>query len=215
MDTTVGNDAILLGTIARVMPDPVFVLDKEGLYVEVIGGRERNLYGRSDYLKNKRLHDVFRKETADLFLETIRKAIDSGSMQVIEYEMSQSDMKFVIEDGPTGAQWFEGRIFPFELLVEKKMCAIWIALNITEKKEAEAERDRYMGAFEMASKEIKTLRGILPLCCHCKKVRDDKGYWKQVDEYIRDHSEAEISHSICPECMKEYYSELMENEQAK
>ena len=56
--------------------------------------------------------------------------------------------------------------------------------------------------------EIKTLRGILPLCSFCKKIRDDKGYWEQVDVYIDKYSEADISHSICPECMKINYPEV-------
>lgn len=58
--------------------------------------------------------------------------------------------------------------------------------------------------------EIKTLQGILPLCSFCKKVRDDQGYWEQVDVYIHKYSEADISHSICPECMKKNYPEEYE-----
>jgi len=58
-----------------------------------------------------------------------------------------------------------------------------------------------------AHKEIKQLRGILPICAHCKKIRDDNGYWNQVESYIQRHSEAEFSHSICPECAKKYYPE--------
>ena len=60
-------------------------------------------------------------------------------------------------------------------------------------------------------KEIQTLRGILPLCSFCKKIRDDKGYWEQVDIYIHKHTEADISHSICPECLKKYYPKEYEN----
>lgn len=56
--------------------------------------------------------------------------------------------------------------------------------------------------------ELKQLRGILPLCSFCKKIRDDQGYWTQVDHYIVEHTEADISHSICPECMKEKYPEV-------
>jgi PAS domain S-box-containing protein len=59
-----------------------------------------------------------------------------------------------------------------------------------------------------AEEEIKALRGILPLCSFCKKIRNDKGYWEQVDVYIHKHSQADISHSICPECAKEYYPDL-------
>jgi hypothetical protein len=56
--------------------------------------------------------------------------------------------------------------------------------------------------------KIKTLNGLLPICAHCKKIRDDKGYWKQIESYIIEHSEAEFSHGICPECAKELYPEI-------
>jgi PAS domain S-box-containing protein len=56
--------------------------------------------------------------------------------------------------------------------------------------------------------EVKILRGLLPICAYCKQIRDDKGYWHQMDAYIRDHSEAEFSHRICPKCTKKFYPEL-------
>ena len=55
---------------------------------------------------------------------------------------------------------------------------------------------------------IKTLRGIIPICASCKKIRDDKGYWNQVEVYIRDHSDAEFSHGICPECVQKLYPDF-------
>lgn len=57
-------------------------------------------------------------------------------------------------------------------------------------------------------KEIKTLEGFLPICAKCKNIRDDKGFWYRVEEYIRDHSEAEFTHSLCPECAKELKREI-------
>lgn len=56
--------------------------------------------------------------------------------------------------------------------------------------------------------KVKTLSGFLPICADCKKIRDDKGYWKQIEAYIRDHSDAEFSHSICPECKNKLYAQL-------
>ena len=58
--------------------------------------------------------------------------------------------------------------------------------------------------------EVKVLSGLLPICAGCKKIRDDTGYWHQVEVYIRDHSEAEFSHGICPECTKEHYPEVFD-----
>jgi len=52
---------------------------------------------------------------------------------------------------------------------------------------------------------VKTLRGLLPICTSCKKIRDDQGYWNQLEIYIREHSEADFSHGLCPECVKKFY----------
>jgi hypothetical protein len=60
--------------------------------------------------------------------------------------------------------------------------------------------------------EIRSLKGIIPICANCKKIRDDKGYWHQVELYIRSHSEADFSHSLCPDCMKKLYPDLLKTE---
>ncbi|MCX5836016.1 MAG: response regulator transcription factor [Deltaproteobacteria bacterium] len=60
-----------------------------------------------------------------------------------------------------------------------------------------------------ALNDVRTLRGIIPICASCKNIRDDRGYWNKVEAYIRDHSEAEFSHGICPECMKKLYPEFV------
>jgi hypothetical protein len=65
-------------------------------------------------------------------------------------------------------------------------------------------------SLEQALAEIKTLRGILPICSHCKRVRDDGGYWQQVEVYVRDHTYAEFSHSICPTCLQTHYADLLD-----
>ena len=80
--------------------------------------------------------------------------------------------------------------------------------DITKRKQAEEEREKLIKELQESLKEIKTLRGILPLCSFCKKIRDDKGYWEQVDVYIHKHSQADISHSLCPDCAKEHYPDL-------
>jgi hypothetical protein len=72
-------------------------------------------------------------------------------------------------------------------------------------REGEAEREKLIRELQGALAKVKTLSGFLPICMSCKKIRNDKGYWEQVEVYIRDHSEAEFSHGICPECMKKLY----------
>jgi len=63
---------------------------------------------------------------------------------------------------------------------------------------------------EAAMSEIKILSGMLPICSHCKKIRDDQGYWKQIETYISEHSDAQFSHSICQECLAKHYPNLVE-----
>ena len=79
--------------------------------------------------------------------------------------------------------------------------------DITSRKQAEEERERLIGELQQALAQVKQLSGFLPICASCKKIRDDNGYWTQIEAYIRDHSQAEFSHGICPECMKKLYPE--------
>jgi hypothetical protein len=62
---------------------------------------------------------------------------------------------------------------------------------------------------------IKTLSGLLPICASCKKIRDDKGYWNQIETYIKNHSDATFTHGICPDCMEKLYPDVYEIMQAK
>jgi DNA repair exonuclease SbcCD ATPase subunit len=57
-------------------------------------------------------------------------------------------------------------------------------------------------------KELKTLQGLLPICSNCKKIRDDQGYWKRLEHYLQEHSQATFSHGLCPDCLKELYPDL-------
>ncbi|MCX8037054.1 MAG: PAS domain S-box protein [Candidatus Sumerlaeia bacterium] len=79
--------------------------------------------------------------------------------------------------------------------------------NITERKLAESERERVIMELKEALAKVKQLSGLLPICASCKNVRDDQGYWTQIEAYIRDHSEADFTHGLCPECMKKLYPE--------
>ena len=83
-------------------------------------------------------------------------------------------------------------------------------LDITERKKIETKRDNLIKKLNKAASEIKTLKGILPLCSYCKKIRDDKGYWEQVDTYIHANTDADISHGICPDCLKKHFPEHYE-----
>lgn len=83
-----------------------------------------------------------------------------------------------------------------------------IFTDITERKRAEQEREQLISALQEALANIKTLRGLLPICASCKKVRDDSGYWSQIEAYVQAHSDAVFSHGICPDCVGQLYGDL-------
>ena len=77
---------------------------------------------------------------------------------------------------------------------------------------AERERDRVIVQLKETLARVKKLSGLLPICAGCKKIRDDKGYWNQIELYLKEHSDAIMSHGICPECAKKYYPDLNLND---
>lgn len=79
--------------------------------------------------------------------------------------------------------------------------------DITDRKTAEEEKERVIVELQDAISKVKTLSGMLPICASCKKIRDDKGYWNQVETYIHDRTDVDFSHSICPDCAKKLYPE--------
>jgi len=112
-----------------------------------------------------------------------------------------------------------GREFPVELSI-----ACWqadgnqyytgIIRDTSERKQIEKERDALIKDLQRSLAEVKTLSGLLPICSSCKKIRDDKGYWNQIEAYIHEHSDATFSHGICPDCTQklypEYYKKIIE-----
>ena len=79
------------------------------------------------------------------------------------------------------------------------------ALNLKREMDARKAREREL---EQALSEVKVLRGFIPICASCKKIRNDQGYWQQIETYIQNHSEALFSHGMCQECMKKFYPEF-------
>jgi PAS domain S-box-containing protein len=90
-------------------------------------------------------------------------------------------------------------------LVQSGQKIISSFIDITQRKHAEAEREKLILELQQALAEVKTLSGLLPICASCKKIRDDKGYWNSLEAYLTKHSTAQFTHGICPECMAKLY----------
>jgi len=106
-----------------------------------------------------------------------------------------------------------GESFPADVLLsamelDGKPALQAVVRNITKRRRMEAERDQLIQDLKNALANVKSLSGLLPICASCKKIRDDQGYWSQVENYIQKHSEAKFSHGMCPDCLKKWYPEL-------
>lgn len=105
----------------------------------------------------------------------------------------------------------DGSIIPLDLTVTTVCltpeCRVLVALRDASER-IKAEKEKILQELQIALENIKTLRGLLPICAYCKKIRNDQGYWEQVETYIKSHSLADFTHGICPDCMKKLENEL-------
>jgi len=105
----------------------------------------------------------------------------------------------------------ESRIRLIQTNDELKITNERLRIEILEHQRSEEEKAGLITNLQDALAQVKALSGLIPICSSCKKIRDDKGYWHQVETYVRDHSEAEFSHSICPDCIRKLYPDLADS----
>jgi K+-sensing histidine kinase KdpD len=97
--------------------------------------------------------------------------------------------------------WFAINVYPFRDGISV------LFRDISDRKKGQQEREQLIRELQDALANVRTLRGLIPICASCKKIRDDRGYWNQIEIYIRNHSEADFSHGLCPECVENYFPE--------
>ncbi|MDA8084691.1 MAG: response regulator [Nitrospiraceae bacterium] len=138
-------------------------------------------------------------------LGTVRKMYSQNMDLPLIVLTGLSDEKTGIEAVKEGAQ---------DYLVKDQINGRLLAKSILyaiERKRIENEKQRLIGELRDAMARVKVLSGLLPICSSCKKIRDDRGYWNQIESFVREHSEAEFSHGICPDCARKLYPELYGN----
>ena len=93
-------------------------------------------------------------------------------------------------------RWFSFHVYPFR----EGMSAL--LTDISARKRAQDEREQLIQELQDALAQVRTLRGLIPICAWCKRIRNDQGYWEQLESYIKSHSEADFTHGMCPDCAK-------------
>ncbi|MCC2617802.1 GGDEF domain-containing protein [Aestuariibacter halophilus] len=117
--------------ILAALPDPAFILSRSGKYVAVFGGRDNRYYHDGSSLVGKNLSDVLKPDKARWFLDNINNALQSSSMTIVEYELSDKDVQGLPDTGPEAPIWFEGRIQPLDFSPEDEPVVLWVASNIS------------------------------------------------------------------------------------
>ena len=178
--------------------DPTFSFYPDGTYRYVNKAFAKGTDKPLDEIIGSTIWDVFEKDEADKRFAVVKKVFAEGETKEIEVRvpLTSGDTYYLTTAKP---------IINDLGTVETVICT---SKNITKRKLAEIALKEEHEKLIKAMGEIKVLSGLLPICSSCKKIRDDKGYWNQIEGYIQKHSEAKFSHSICKECAKELYPDL-------
>lgn len=191
------REHVLLQTLMDLTPDFVYFKDTASRFIRISKAQAR-LFGLSDPAQavGKTDHDFFTPEHA-------RQAFED------EQTIMRTRRPLTVEERETWPDrpdtWVSTTKVPLYDEAGNAIGTFGISRDITERKRAEAERERLIAELRDALSRVKTLQGLLPICASCKRIRDDRGYWNQIESYVGEHSEAEFSHGVCPECVQKLY----------
>lgn len=202
MERKLRESEIRYRTVADFTYDCEMWIGPEGQYLYISPSCKRITgYSREEFFENPQLlysivHPLDRKAFQEHMESSYRS--DTGFIQM-EFRIIRSDGE---------ERWIEHLCQPVHGPDGKYLGRRAGNRDISDRRKMEQEREGLIIELQKALAEVRKLSGMLPICSSCKKIRDDKGYWNQIESYIREHSEAEFTHSICPECAKRLYPNL-------
>jgi PAS domain S-box-containing protein len=189
--------------LAENMADIVWTMDLGFKTIFVSPSVEKVLGFTPEERKRQTLEEMLTPESMQRTLEVLSRELQHEQDGADPERPVIVEVEYYRRDGST--LWVENSL---KALRDKDGVLIGMygsSRDISLRKAAEADREHLIGELQEALVNIKTLRGLIPICSNCKKIRDDQGYWQQVEVYVREHSDAQFSHSICPECMDKLY----------
>ena len=194
-ETLLTDEVNMRQMLVEQSKDGIIILDENGAIFEANQQFAIMLGYTVAEIRDMHVWDWDTNYSKNELLEMFKNSDEQGSHFVTSQK--RKDGSFIDVEISTNSNTYRGRKLIF--------C---VQRDITQRLKAQKEREKLIRELTDALTEIKTLRGILPLCSYCKKIRNDKGFWEQVDVYIHKHSRADISHSICPDCMEKYYPDI-------
>ncbi len=200
-----------LANIIDFLPDPTWAIDNNGRVIEwnqalerLTGINKSDIIGKSDYAYAVPFWGAPRPVLIDRVLNGDRQ-LENQYLTLREYDgLAIESESFHDHMGREGRylSGIAGRLYNSEGDV---VGAIESVRDITAAKRLQKEHEQLIIELKEAVAQVRTLSGLLPMCAKCKKIRDDSGYWNQLETYILQHTDVDISHGLCPECMDEMY----------
>ncbi len=179
--------------------DIIYSLSSDGTFIFVSPAWTRLLGHPVSEVAGKTFQPFVHPDDLPGCMAFLHSVIETGNREEgIEYRVRHVDGAWY---------WHTSSAVPFRDAADTVVGFYGIARDITERKKKEEDTKELISTLQKALEEIKTLRGIVPICSSCKKIRNDKGYWEQVEAYVSKHTEAKFSHGICPDCMNKLYAE--------
>jgi PAS domain S-box-containing protein len=175
--------------------DPIFAFDRDGRYRYVNDAFARGVRREREQIVGNTIWDVFDRAEADHRWRTLSRVLETGQPLVFEVRVPR----------PDGDRFYLTTVQPVLDPESKVIGAMCSSKEITERKHMERELEQKVSELESALAHVKRLQGILPICSHCHRIRNDRETWEQVEKYISEHSEARFSHGLCPDCVDTFY----------
>jgi PAS domain S-box-containing protein len=178
------------------LPGVFFVFDQMGHQIRWNKNLEAVLGYSAEQIKSMRPLDFVTEEDKEGVRQAIAHVFAEGTTQV--------EARLSTIGGEIIPYLFTG----FNLVQDNFNYVVGVGMDISERISTEKEKENLIRKLQNALAEVKQLSGLLPICASCKKVRDDDGYWGLIETYIRNHSQVEFSHGICPDCARKLYPNL-------
>jgi two-component system, cell cycle sensor histidine kinase and response regulator CckA len=185
--------------LAEASRDLIYIIDRDDIVEYVNKSAARLLHKRPEDIIGKPLSSVVSLEVIKGQQSNLQKVIETGMPKYSEGKL------VFIEQVIWLGTWF----VPLRDDTGQVTAVMGVSRDITNRKWLEEDKHKLLIRLQEALAQVKTLGGLLPICSVCKKIRDDKGYWQQVEAYIQNHTDATFTHGVCPDCFPKLYHDYM------
>jgi PAS domain S-box-containing protein len=183
--------------LAEAAHDMIFIVNRDDLLEYVNSSAAEFFHRKPDELVGTSRESLFPQEVSSGQQLSVQTLFETGEHKYVE-------SKLVSLDKPI---WLGTWLVPLRDESGQVTAVMGVSRDITNRKWLEEDKQKLLKRLQDSLSQVKTLSGLLPICASCKKIRDDSGYWQQVENYIQSHTDATFTHGVCPDCFSKWYPE--------